>query len=63
MTEYQEVHFHTRALSLASRELIWLSEVDCFGLVSEAVLLEGANLAEPLTAQVMSGVAWNSWEK
>lgn len=50
----------TPVLSLASSGLVWLSEVNRFGLVSEAVLLESANLAEMLTAQVMSGIAWNS---
>ena len=54
------MHFYTRVLSLASSGLVWLSEVNRFGLVSEAVLLESANLAEMLTAQVMSGIAWNS---
>jgi hypothetical protein len=58
--KYQKVHFYTRVLSLASSGLVWLSEVNRFGLVSEAVLLESANLAEMLTAQVMSGIAWNS---
>lgn len=46
--------------SLASRALVWLSEVNWFGLVSDAALLESANLAETLTAQVTSG--WHSPE-
>lgn len=58
----ESVSSHTGALFLASRGLLWLSEVNWFGFVSGAVLLESANLAETLTAQVMSGIAWNSRE-